>query len=147
MGGARLFIGELAKEVGLAPSALRYYEAAGLLEAEERTDTGYRVYNWRAADRLRFIQRAKAVGLRLSEIKRLVDSPRRTPADELAFFNRFLASKIKETQSQIASLQATARHLRQIEATLTANPPQDCCHVGDCSCWLPMSSVPRRRAS
>jgi hypothetical protein len=83
----------------------------------------------------------------LSEIKLLVDSPRGTRDDERAFFNRFLASKIKETQSQIANLQAAARHLRRIEATLTADPPPECCHLGDCTCWLPVSSVPSQPVS
>jgi len=132
-----LLIGDLADQVGVAPSALRYYEAAGLLEAEARTESGYRVYGERAKDRLRFIQRAKSVGLKISEIKRLIDSPRATRETERAFFQAVIAAKLKETQSTIAGLQATARQLRGLESTLDAQPPPDRCHLGDCACWLP----------
>jgi DNA-binding transcriptional MerR regulator len=132
-----LLIGDLAEQAGVAPSALRYYEAAGLLEVEARTESGYRVYGERAADRLRFIQRAKSVGLKLSEIKRLIDSPRATREAERAFFQAVMAAKLKETQSTITGLQATARQLRGLQSTLDAQPPPDRCHLGDCACWLP----------
>lgn len=137
MADSGLLIGQLADQLGMAPSALRYYEAAGLLAAERRTKSGYRVYGRRAADRLRFIRRATSLGLRLSEIKRLIDSPRGSREDESEFFERFLASKIRETQSQIASLRAVARQLRSLESNLSADPPPECCHLGDCACWLP----------
>jgi DNA-binding transcriptional MerR regulator len=132
-----LLIGDLAEQAGVAPSALRYYEAAGLLEVEARTESGYRVYGQRAEDRLRFIQRAKSVGLKLSEIKRLIDSPRATREAERAFFQAVMAAKLKETQSTITGLQATARQLRGLQSTLDAQPPPDRCHLGDCACWLP----------
>lgn len=85
MGDSRPFIGQLADQLDMAPSALRYYEAAGLLAAEQRTESGYRVYGRRAADRLRFIRRATSLGLKLSEIKRIIDSPRGSREDERVF--------------------------------------------------------------
>ena len=60
MDGTQLLIGDLAEQVGMAPSALRYYEKAGLLQAEARTAAGCRLYGWRAPYRVRFIQRAAA---------------------------------------------------------------------------------------
>ena len=70
-----LRIGELAKLVGTSTSALRYYEEAGLLEPPERTDSGYRTYPSAAVGRLQFLNRAKALGLTLSEIRQLVEAP------------------------------------------------------------------------
>jgi DNA-binding transcriptional MerR regulator len=133
----RVLIGDLAGQAGLARSALRYYEAAGLLRADARTDTGYRVYGAAAARRLSFIQRAKALGFKLSEIKRLIEAPRASRHDERAFFDRVLASKIIETETRIAGLQTMTRELRRLEAELNAQPPPDRCHLGDCACWLP----------
>lgn len=132
-----LFIGDLADRVGLAPSAIRFYEAAGLIDAEARTESGYRVYGARAADRLRFIRRARSLGLKLSEIKRLIDSPRGSRRDERAMFDRFIDAKISETQSRIATLRTMARQLRGLESILNAQPPPERCHLGDCACWLP----------
>lgn len=137
MESPRLFIGDLAHQVGIAPSAIRFYEAAGLLEAVARTDSGYRVYGTRTADRLRFIRRAQSLGLKLSEIKRLVDSPRGSREDERAILDRLIAQKIIETRSRIAQLHATARRLSGLGSMLDAQPPPDRCHIGDCGCWLP----------
>ena len=41
-------IGELAKLSGLTPSRIRFYEAAGVVTAVERTENGYRDYSRRA---------------------------------------------------------------------------------------------------
>jgi DNA-binding transcriptional MerR regulator len=132
-----LLIGDLAELAGMAPSALRYYEAAGLLEAEGRTESGYRVYGERAARRLLFIKGARSLGLKLSEIKTLIDAPRATRDVERTFFQSVIAAKIEETQSTIATLETKERQLRGLESALDAQPPPDFCHLGDCACWLP----------
>jgi len=137
MDTSRLLIGDLARKAGVSASALRYYEAAGLLPAEARTESGYRVYGRQAALRLGFIQRAKAVGFKLSEIKRLVEMPRANREDELALFNRVLDSKIGEVRARIAHLRETERELRRLESALSTQPPAARCHLGDCACWLP----------
>jgi MerR family Zn(II)-responsive transcriptional regulator of zntA len=128
------FIGELADETGVAPSALRYYEAAGLLTPEARTESGYRVFDRRAAERLRFIQRAKNLGFKLSEIKRLIEAP---ASGERELFDRVVAAKLAETKSRIANLRATVKELERLETALAAQPPPAACHLGDCACWLP----------
>lgn len=69
---AKLTIGQLAKRVGLRPSALRYYEEQGLLQPEARTEAGYRLYGETAVTTLAFIQRAQRLGLSLADIGRLL---------------------------------------------------------------------------
>lgn len=120
----------------MAPSALRFYEDIGLLFAAARTDSGYRVYGRGAANRLRFIRHAKELGLKLSEIRTLIDSRRGGREEERAFFGGFLHSKIEETNSRIAELKIVARRLRALESNLDALPPAECGHLGDCACWL-----------
>lgn len=132
-----LRIGDLASLAGVAPSALRYYEAVGLLPADARTESGYRVYGTEAALRLSFIRRAKALGFKISEIKRVIDAPRGAREDELAYFDRVLAAKLGETRTRIAGLRERERELRRLEVALRAQPPFESCHVGDCACWLP----------
>ncbi|WNJ94797.1 Zn(2+)-responsive transcriptional regulator [Vibrio ruber] len=63
--------GELAKEVGVSPETIRYYEQQGLLQAN-RDDNGYRRFDPGCIDRLKFIQRAQRVGLSLKEIGELL---------------------------------------------------------------------------
>lgn len=65
-------IGELAARLGLNPKTIRYYERIGLLLEPERTDSGYRLYGADAAERLRFILKAKTIGLSLEEIGQIL---------------------------------------------------------------------------
>lgn len=62
-----------AAELGVSPDTLRYYERVGLLPPPPRTAAGYRLYGEEAADRLSFISGAKRMGLRLADIKELLD--------------------------------------------------------------------------
>jgi MerR family redox-sensitive transcriptional activator SoxR len=62
-----LTIGALSERTGVATSALRFYEAEGLLHAA-RTDGGQRRYARDALRRVSFIRVAQQVGLSLSEI-------------------------------------------------------------------------------
>ncbi len=65
---ATLTIGQLAKRTGMRPSALRYYEAEGLLQPRGRTDSGYRLYTPDAEQTIHFIQRAQRLGFSLTDI-------------------------------------------------------------------------------
>lgn len=65
-------IGELAKQCEVRTDTLRFYEKHGLLAPSSRSDSGYRLYNEKDAERLRFILRAKAVGFTLAEIIELL---------------------------------------------------------------------------
>ena len=69
-----LTIDELAQRVGLRPSALRYYEAEGLLMPSDRTESGYRLYDEAAADTARLIRQAQRLGFSLAEIHTLLDA-------------------------------------------------------------------------
>ncbi len=66
-GNDLLPIGEVAARSGLAPSAIRFYEAEGLIRAE-RTSSGRRVFRRHVLRRLAFISSAQRVGLSLKEI-------------------------------------------------------------------------------
>ena len=57
-------ISEVAKRSGVAASALRFYEAEGLIHAE-RTDGGQRRYPRDVLRRVSFIRPAQPVGLTL----------------------------------------------------------------------------------
>lgn len=64
-------ISQLAREFGVTPRALRFYEDKGLLSP--RRDGMNRVYSHRDRARLQLILRGKRVGLSLVEIKEILD--------------------------------------------------------------------------
>ncbi len=70
--GSMFTIGQLAKRVGMRASALRYYEAEGLLQPNGRSDSGYRLYGPEAEQTLRLIQRAQRLGFALTDIRQLL---------------------------------------------------------------------------
>lgn len=76
----RLTIGELSARSGLATSALRFYEAEGLITAA-RTLGGQRRYDRATLRRVGFVRAAQQVGLSLEEIRTALATlpDRRTP--------------------------------------------------------------------
>ena len=63
-------ISEIARQLGLRSSAIRYYEQIGLLPPPPRT-SGQRRYDSTVLYRLAVIQRARRLGFSLSEIREL----------------------------------------------------------------------------
>ena len=63
-----LTIGEVSTRTGVAHSALRFYEAEGLIQAE-RTSGGQRRYHRDVLRRVSFMRIAQQVGLSLQEIR------------------------------------------------------------------------------
>jgi len=78
-----LTIGAVAERTGVAPSALRYYEAEGLITST-RTDGNQRRYHRDVLRRVSFIKVAQQVGLSLGEIQEALASlpESRTPTQE-----------------------------------------------------------------
>jgi MerR family redox-sensitive transcriptional activator SoxR len=73
-----LSIGEVAERSGLAASAVRFYETAGLVHAE-RTAGNQRLFRRDVLRRLAFIRIAQRVGLSLEEIVKALNE---LPADK-----------------------------------------------------------------
>lgn len=65
-------IGELAEQVGINASAVRYYEGIGLLPRAPR-QSGWRQYGPLDLKRLRVIHSARCIGFTIEEIKQLLN--------------------------------------------------------------------------
>jgi len=65
-------IGEAAARIGVATSALRFYERVGLIAAA-RTDGGQRRYSRDVLRRVAFIRGAQSVGMKLADIRTAID--------------------------------------------------------------------------
>ena len=64
-------IGQVAAESGLAASAIRFYEQEGVVPRPARI-AGRRHYDASVPDQLAMLERAKACGFSLAEIRRLI---------------------------------------------------------------------------
>src|SRR5262247_4308641 len=79
-----LSLGALARDAGVNPETIRYYERRGLLPEPPRTPAGYRQYSAADAERVALILRAKDLGFTLAEIGELLDGGPGSPGDVLA---------------------------------------------------------------
>ena len=97
-------IGEVAARTVLAPSAIRYYERAGLLKQPFRSN-GRRVYSAEILHQLVIIEFAKETGFTLAEIKLLLHGfPETTPAS--ARWKKMARGKIEELEIAMAKTKA-----------------------------------------
>ena len=97
-------IGEAAALLGMSEDTLRYYERIRLLPAPARTPGGRRIYRDADLGRLRFIQRAQAVGFSLEEINQLLRF-RENPARSSRAVRALAARKHAAVQGQLTLLQ------------------------------------------
>lgn len=108
----KLNIGKVAAQAGVGVDTVRFYERSGLLPKPDRTASGYRVYRPDAADRLRFIRRAKALGFSLDEIRELLalnDGKGRRPAVR-GIAQRRLA-EVEQKLAELGRIRQTLQHL------------------------------------
>jgi len=127
-------ISQLAERTGFSASTLRFYEQAGLLPGTARTPGGYRTYDERAVARLRFIARAKQLGLPLDEIRELAavwDAGVCAPVQgRLA---TLVEARITEVQARISELTEFLTQLVSARAVFGRHTPDGPCDPG-CGC-------------
>jgi MerR family redox-sensitive transcriptional activator SoxR len=100
-----LTIGELSARSGVAASALRFYEAEGLIAAH-RTSGNQRRYDRAILRRIALIQAGRAAGIPLERIRAALDTlpSRRTPTRR--DWERLSRGWRDELDAQIETLQA-----------------------------------------
>lgn len=125
-------IGEASQILGVNPQTLYFYERIGLIPPLQRTQAGYRLFNENDIARLRFITRAKTLGLSLDEIKEiLVLQDGQALTCEAMHFR--LVTKVQQLEDQIHNLQALRDELlplvKRCQGNLTQAVPMDECVV------------------
>lgn len=109
---AELRIGEVAARGGIAASAIRFYEAEGLLPNPVR-QSGRRVYDESILERLGLIDLAKRAGFSVAEIKQLLAGfARRTPPAER--WRVLTEKKLRQLDERIAEAEQMKRVLRVV---------------------------------
>ena len=94
----------LADLAGVTPRTLRWYHQKGLLQPQEVTEAGYRLYGPQEADRLQLILFYRELGLNLETIRTLLEAPD---------FDRLAA-----LQGHLAELEARRRRLDALILTV-----------------------------
>jgi MerR family transcriptional regulator, redox-sensitive transcriptional activator SoxR len=98
-----LKISDVAKKVGVAPSAIRYYERRGLIDAPARV-SGHRDFSEHALVALQFVQLAQSAGFTIAGIGVLLEHWVQEPRPE-SLWKRFADTKRIEIRKRVAALQ------------------------------------------
>ena len=88
-------IGDLAAKAGVTPRTIRYYEEMGLVEPEERTGGGFRIYSEAQLRRLRIVQSLKDLGFELDRIREFFNLKKPTFTALYPLFSLFMMSKTR----------------------------------------------------
>lgn len=120
-----LTIGDAAKAAGVSAKMIRYYESIGLISPAPRSAAGYRFYDDRDVQTLRFIRRARDLGFLVEDIARLLQLWRdgsRSSAD----VKRLAQEHIAALQAKIDALQSMRRTLEHLAGNCHGDARPDC---------------------
>jgi len=101
-------VSEVARRAGVAASAIRFYEAEGVLPEPSRTPAGYRDYDEVDLCRLRMVVTLRSLGIDLHEAGRLAGTCTDGRCDEMA---TDLLPRIEARRAEVASARAELDHL------------------------------------
>jgi MerR family transcriptional regulator, redox-sensitive transcriptional activator SoxR len=122
-----LSIGEVASKMGIATSAIRFYEREGVLPAAVRVN-GRRQYQADIIEQIRIIQVAQAVGFTVSEIRVFLhDFPADTPPSV-----RWQAF----AQKKLGEIDALLRRANAMKQMLERGLQCQCATFTDCLAYL-----------
>jgi MerR family redox-sensitive transcriptional activator SoxR len=117
-------IGEVARRAGIRPSALRYYESAGVLPEPER-ENGRRRYGPEVLELLAVVRVAQQAGFTISEIRTLLHGFTTETAPSERW--RELASK------KLPEVEALIRRALGMKHLLERGLRCDCLRLEDCA--------------
>jgi len=129
-----LTIGRLGTLADIEPKTLRYYDRVGLVRPTKRTPSGYRVYGEDAVERLRFIRRAKALRMSLTDIRRIL-AVRDEGAAPCQHVLALVGQNLATVETQIAQLARLRTDLRRLQRLLKDKVPAGAETADDCPCF------------
>ena len=121
-----LSIGELAREVGLTPKTIRFYEAIGLIPKARRGGMGRRrLYGLEDVERLRFVRTARSLELSLAQTRTLLLRLEQSCGCGCAarpVLREMLDSKLPEVERRMAELASLRKRLISLKQASTSEP-------------------------
>lgn len=125
-------IRELSERASVSPKTIRYYEDIGLLPPARRGSNGYRVYDERDVERLKFVRQSRAMDFALEDIAEILAFRER---EELScdFILSLVDEKVNEIETRIRELERLRDHLKAMQEAgrqLPSDPTMRrcCCH-------------------
>lgn len=125
-------IGEAAEAAGMTTKTLRFYEERGLLPFAGRAANGYRDYREETVNRLGFIRRARAAGLSLAQIGKIL-AVRDHGQAPCTHVRDVLAMQLDDIDTRLAELTALRTAVAEFHDVAAAGDPAACDPENVCS--------------
>jgi MerR family transcriptional regulator, redox-sensitive transcriptional activator SoxR len=121
---AQWSISEIARQVGLRTSAIRYYEQIGILEPARRV-SGQRRYDETVLYRLAVVRRAQEAGFSLDEIRQLFFGfSQSTPISQR--WRKIAERKMVELDARIEQIHSMRKLLKKLQACCECETVERC---------------------
>lgn len=119
-----LTISEVAKQLGLKASAIRYYEQIGILPKAQRV-SGQRRYDNTVLYRIALVQRSQQMGFTLEEVRRLFFGFRKTIPIS-ARWKKLSQQKLAELETLAEQIKAMQLLLKKMSDHCTCTALEQC---------------------
>ena len=124
MYGRAVNVSDLARDAGIATSAIRFYERIGVLPQPRRRANGYREYTDVDLRRLKLVTRLRRLDLDLATAGRLARLCAAGKCDAMAVdLAPLVSDQRREVARRQAELMGLDRELADLELTLAEPPP------------------------
>lgn len=114
-------VSDLARRAQVTAETVRHYVREGLLEFHRDPDNGYRVFGDRALAQLRFVRRARRLGFKLAEVRRIfaLAETGDSPCPEV---REIVDRRLRETRALVEELTALCGRMEHAVSAWAATP-------------------------
>lgn len=114
-------VSDLARRAQVTTETVRHYVREGLLECQRDPGNGYRVFGERALAQLRFARRARRLGFKLAEIRRIfaLAESGDAPCPEV---REIVDRRLRETRALVKELTALCGRMEQAVSVWATTP-------------------------
>jgi DNA-binding transcriptional MerR regulator len=122
-----LRVSDVASQAGVSSDAIRFYEREGLLPAPERTSSGYRQFDGATVRRVRFIKGAQSLGLKLAEIRELLEIQDKgtCPCGHTRAVVERRITELDQEIGQLQQLRSELHSLRDLDCMTSGQPSNE----------------------
>lgn len=134
-----LTVGRVARQAGVNPQTVLYYERRRLLSPARRSEAGYRLYGPETAQVIVFVKNAQELGFTLDEVSELLRL-RVDRRSRCASVKKKAQARLRMVREKISGLRAIERTLGRLLKTCVARGTTDACPILE-------SLEPRRKSN
>jgi DNA-binding transcriptional MerR regulator len=119
-------IGEAARQSGVSPANIRFYEKENLLSPHGRSENSYRLYSNGDLHQLRFIRLCRAMDMSLAEVRTLLGLDLNNRAD-CAAAREALDAHLGHVRARLAELKSLEKDLKALRTRCDGSDTH--CHI------------------